>query len=62
MSEQNQNQPVKPRVSITKSVSLPADVVAAAQQKISQEPDLDWSKYVRRLIRQDIATDKEVAA
>ena len=39
---------------VTKSVSLPSDMARAVDQRIATDPELDWSKYVRRLIREDV--------
>ncbi len=39
-----------------KTISIPRDLLAWAQAKIKADPDLDFSKYVKRLIRADIAT------
>lgn len=49
---------VKPQGLVTKSVSMPGDLFVRANLKVQSDEELDWSKYVRRLIRKDL----EVAA
>jgi len=41
--------------SICKSVSMPPAMWASVEQRIAQEPDLDFSKLIRRLLRADLA-------
>lgn len=42
---------------ITKTISLPDTLAAEAEvKKIQPNPELDWSKYVRSLIRADLAS------
>lgn len=54
-----QNPTVKtPAESVCKSVSMPREMWPAVEQRIAQEPDLDFSKLVRRLLRADLATAK----
>lgn len=45
---------VKAKTTVTKSISLPTDLFEKADQRVHREDDLDWSKYVRRLIRADL--------
>lgn len=44
---------------VTKSISLPADLFNEADERVHSEDDLDWSKYVRRLIRADLKSVKQ---
>jgi hypothetical protein len=44
--------------SVCKSVSMPPEMWQAVEQRIAQEPDLDFSKLVRRLFRAHLATAK----
>ena len=39
---------------ITKSISMPAAMWPRVEARVQSEPDLDFSKYVRRLIRRDV--------
>lgn len=52
---------------VTKSVSLPKELAKRANMRVKSDPELDWSKYVRRLVREDLAKQpkleiEEVAA
>jgi len=40
---------------VTKSVSMPHELFEQADAKVKSDQELDWSKYVRRLIRNDLA-------
>jgi metal-responsive CopG/Arc/MetJ family transcriptional regulator len=40
---------------ITKSISMPSELFLAADERVKAEQELDWSKYVRGLIRKDLA-------
>lgn len=50
--------PVEPKAekvaNITKSISMPAAMWPRVEARVQSEPDLDFSKYVRRLIRNDV--------
>jgi len=47
---------------ITKSISLPEDLEAEAEaRRIKDVPEMDWSKYIRGLIRKDLAEEKVAA-
>lgn len=47
---------------ITKSISLPEDLEAlAAEKRITDVPEMSWSKYIRQLIREDLAKEKVAA-
>lgn len=39
---------------ITKCVSMPKDMWSAVEARVNADPELDFSKYVRRLIRRDV--------
>lgn len=39
---------------ITKSVSMPKDLWPQVEARVNSDPELDFSKYVRRLIRRDV--------
>ena len=47
--------------SVVKGVSLPSDLAELAQKKIAGDAELDFSKYVRRLIRADLASEQQKA-
>lgn len=47
---------------VTKSVSLPHDLFVAAEGKWKADPELDFSKYVRRLVRADLALEEAKSA
>ena len=40
---------------VTVSVSMPRELAARVKTRIQREPDLDFSKYARRLMREDLA-------
>lgn len=40
---------------VTKSVSMPREMWPQIEARLSQDEELDFSKYVRQLIRRDIA-------
>lgn len=40
--------------SITKSVSMPKELWPQVEARVNSDPELDFSKYVRRLIRRDV--------
>ena len=40
---------------ITKSVSMPTEMWPRVEERLRAEEELDFSKYVRRLVRRDIA-------
>jgi len=55
--------PEKPKAeNVTKTISLPGDLAGEADRKVALDPELDFSKYVRGLIRRDLAADDEKAA
>ena len=64
MSNEITENTTKAKALVTKSVSMPAELFQQANAKIEGDEELDWSKYVRRLIRQDLSQpeSKEVAA
>jgi hypothetical protein len=39
---------------VTKSISMPPELFREADAVVKGDPELDWSKYVRRLIRKDL--------
>jgi hypothetical protein len=39
---------------ITKSISMPASMWPTVEARVNADPELDFSKYVRRLIRRDV--------
>lgn len=61
---------MKKQQSVTVSVSMPKELVNVVKTRLLAEPDLTFSQYARRLIREDLARgaavaggkDKEVAA
>lgn len=55
MSDEPQDKQVKPRALVTKTISMPDDLFTLADAKVQADEELDWSKYVRRLIREDLA-------
>lgn len=40
---------------ITKSISMPSELFLQADEKVNSEQEMNWSKYVRDLIRRDLA-------
>jgi hypothetical protein len=47
---------------VVRTVSFPPDMLGKVLEKISTEPDLNFSQYIRRLIREDLAADGQEAA
>jgi len=45
----------KTATGITKSVSMPTDLWLRIEARLATDPELDFSGYVRRLIRKDVA-------
>jgi hypothetical protein len=43
---------------VCKTISGPPELFAAAEAIVTATPDLDFSKYVRRLIRKDLEAAK----
>ena len=50
------SEPIKSTV--VKTVSMPMEMYQGADQIVQADPELDWSKYIRRLIREDLARAK----
>jgi hypothetical protein len=48
----------KPRETVIKTVSIPEDLYVRAEEKISRDPELDFSKYIRVLLRRDLFPQK----
>lgn len=44
----------KAKTQITKSVAMPGELWAKVQARLQQDPENDFSKYIRRLVRADI--------
>lgn len=42
---------------IIKSISMPAAMWPKVEARVNEDPELDFSKYVRRLIRRDVGTE-----
>ena len=49
------------KTNVSKTVSMPAEMFRDADLLVQADPELDWSKYVRRLIRQDLEKAKAQA-
>lgn len=45
--------------SVTKSISLPNDLWQRVEIKLACDPELDFSTYVRRLMRVDVSRKSE---
>lgn len=39
---------------VSKSISLPTDLIKVVDQRYSAQPEWDWSKHVRGLVRRDL--------
>lgn len=46
----------KTKAQITKSVAMPGELWAKVEARLQQDPENDFSKYIRRLVRADINT------
>ena len=44
----------KAKAQITKSVAMPSDLWSKVEARLQQDPENDFSKYIRRLVRADI--------
>lgn len=44
----------KAKAQITKSVAMPGELWAKVEARLQQDPENDFSKYIRRLVRADI--------
>jgi hypothetical protein len=42
------------KAKITKSVAMPSDLLTKVEARLRQDPENDFSKYIRRLVRADI--------
>lgn len=44
-----------------KTISLPQEILTAAEAKIARDPEMNFSMYVRDLIRRDLAPTLKAA-
>ncbi len=46
---------------VLKTISMPEDLYQKIEEKISRDPELDFSKYIRLLVRRDIFPTQKAA-